>query len=81
MNQDKKLIQIFPTLRGRELLLEDMDLPVSVYNGLKRREINTLDQLLELTTEDLPGCFLHRKEESCNVLLDKLERMATGEIE
>lgn len=81
MNQDKKLIDIFPALRGRELWLEDMDLPVSVYNGLKRRKIHTLAQLLELTTEDLLGCFLHRKEASCDVLLDKLERMATGEME
>lgn len=81
MNQDEKLMDIFPALRGRELLLEDMDLPVSVYNSLKRCKINTLAQLLELAAKDLPGCFLNRKEASCDVLLDKLGRMATGEIE
>ena len=81
MNQDEKLMDIFPALRGRELLLEDMDLPVSVYNSLKRRKINTLAQLLELAAKDLSGCFLNRKEASCDVLLDKLGRMATGEIE
>ena len=81
MNQDEKLMDLFPALRGREMLLEDMDLPVSIYNSLKRHKMNTLAQVLELTVKDLPGCFLNRKEASCDVLLDKLGRMATGEIE
>ncbi len=81
MNRDEKLIHTFPTLRGRELLLEDMDLPVSVYNSLKRHKIRTLAQLLELTADDLLGCFLSRKEASCDVLLDKLGHMTAGEIE
>ena len=80
MNQDEKLKDRFPALRGRELLLEDMDLPVSIYNSLKRHKINTLAQLLELTVQELPGCFFNRKEASCDLLLDKLERMATGKI-
>lgn len=80
MKQDEKLMHTFPALRGKELLLEDMDLPVSIYNSLKRRKIDTLAQLLELTARELPSCFFNRKAASCAVLLEQLGRMAANEI-
>ena len=61
MNEDGKLIRIFPALSGRNLTVEDMDLEVAVRNALKRNGIHTLDQLLHLSHPELVQIFLNRK--------------------
>ena len=81
MNLNEPFIRTFPALEGRKMDLEDMDLPVSIYNSLKRGGIHTLVQLLELTPEELSGHFGKRKDTSCAVVQDKLERLAAGDIE
>ena len=81
MNLNETFIHAFPALEGREMDLEDMDLPVSIYNSLKRGGIHTLAQLLELTPRELSDHFWHRKDTSCAVVQDKLERLAAGDIE
>lgn len=81
MNLNETLIHMFPALKGREMDLEDMDLPVSIYNSLKRGGIHTLAQLLELSSEELSDYFWNRKDASCAVVQDKLERLVAGDIE
>lgn len=81
MNLNETFIHTFPALEGREMDLEDMDLPVSIYNSLKRSGVHTLAQLLELTPGELSDRFWHRKAASCAVVQDKLERLAAGNIE
>ena len=81
MNLNEPFIRTFPALEGRKMDLEDMDLPVSIYNSLKRGRIHTLVQLLELTPEELSGHFGKRKDTSYAVVQDKLERLAAGDIE
>ena len=81
MNPNETLLHAYPALAGREMDLEDMDLPVSIYNGLKRRGIYTLAQLLALTPGELPDCFWKRKEASCAVVQDKLAGLAAEDGE
>lgn len=81
MNPNETLLHAYPALAGREMDLEDMDLPVSIYNGLKRRGIHTLAQLLALTPGELSGCFWKRKEASCAVVQDKLAGLAAEDGE
>lgn len=61
MNEDRKLIRIFPALSGRNLTVEDMDLEVAVRNALKRSGIHTLDQLLQLSHPELVRIFPNRE--------------------
>ena len=61
MNEDGKLIRIFPALSGRNLTVEDMDLEVAVRNALKRNGIHTLDQLLHLSHPELVRIFPNRE--------------------
>lgn len=81
MNRNETFIHAFPGLKGREMDLEDMDLPVSIYNSLKRGGIHTLSQLLELTPGELSDHFWNRKDASCAVVQDKLERLASEDVE
>lgn len=80
MNLNEPFIHAFPALEGRDLSLEDMDLPVSIYNSLKRGGIHTLAQLLKLTPKELSDHFWKRKDTSCAVVQDMLERLAAGDI-
>lgn len=61
MDEDGKLIRIFPALNRRNLTVEDMDLEVAVRNALKRSGIHTLAQLLELSHLELIQIFPNRK--------------------
>lgn len=61
MNEDGKLIRIFPALNGRNLTVEDMDLEVAVRNALKRSGIHTVDRLLQLNHSELAQIFPNRK--------------------
>lgn len=61
MNEDGKLIRIFPALSGRNLTVEDMDLEVAVRNALERSGIHTLDRLLQLSHPELVQIFPNRK--------------------
>lgn len=85
MNEDGKLIRIFPALSGRNLTVEDMDLEVAVRNALKRGGIHTLDQLLQLSYPELVRIFPNRELSSyedvihCLVcLLEETEKMGTS---
>ena len=85
MNEDGKLIRIFPTLSERNLTVEDMDLEVAVRNALKRSGIHTLDQLLQLSHPELVQIFPNRELPSyedvihCLVCLsEKTEKMGTS---
>ena len=85
MNEDGKLIRIFPALSGRNLTVEDMDLEVAVRNALKRSGIHTLDQLLQLSHPELIRIFPNRELPSyedvihCLVcLLEETEKMCTS---
>lgn len=53
VNQHTKLGEIYNNLSGVNMTVEDMDLPVSVYNYLKRGGINQLTQLLLMCEADL----------------------------
>ncbi len=55
-----KLMNLFPALSGRKLLVEDIDLEVSVRNALKWRGIHTVDQLLQLSHAELVQAFPNR---------------------
>lgn len=48
-----KFSTIFKNLNGFELHMEDMELPVRFYNFMKRNGINTLEQLLSMSEDDL----------------------------
>ncbi len=85
MNEDGKLIRIFPALSGRDLTVEDMDLEVAVRNALKRSGIHTLDQLLQLSHPELVRIFPNRELSSyedvihCLVCLsEETEKMGTS---
>lgn len=53
--------EVYKNLSGLNLTVEDMDLPVSVYNYLKRGGINHLQQILLMSETDLMQLrFAHR---------------------
>lgn len=53
INQNTQLGERYKNLCGVSQTVEDMDLPVSVYNHLKRGGVNYLEQLLLLNEADL----------------------------
>lgn len=53
INQHTKLGEVYKNLIGVNLTIEDMDLPVSVYNYLKRGGIDHLQQILLMSEADL----------------------------
>jgi len=55
-----KLVDLFPSLSGRRLTVEDMDLEVAVRNALKRRGVHTVGQLLQLSHTELVRFFPNR---------------------
>ena len=61
MNENGKLIRIFPALSERNLTVEAMDLEVAVRNALKRSGIHALDQLLQLSHPELVQIFPNQK--------------------
>lgn len=52
-DENTRLGEIYKFPEGFHLTLEDMDLPVSVYNCLKRSGIHHLQQILQMSETDL----------------------------
>lgn len=72
MNGEGQLIRIFPTLNGRNLTVDDIDLEIAVRNALKRNGIHTLDQLLRLSHPELIQIFPNRKLRSYEDVIHRL---------
>ena len=72
MNEEGKLIRIFPALSGRDLTVEDMDLDIAVRNALKRSGLHTLAQLLQLSHPELLAVFPNRKLRSYEEVIHRL---------
>ena len=53
LDYDMKLGDAFPNLKDIKLDVEEFDLPVRVYNTLKRCEINTLQTLLKYSCNEI----------------------------
>lgn len=75
-----KLGEIYKNLCGVHLTVEDMDLPVRVYNYLKRAGVNTLQQILLMSEDDLINAGIQMKfsqaPRSCAYILFKLEELS-----
>ena len=53
LDYDMKLRDAFPNLQGVELNIEEFDLPVRIYNTLKRCKINSLQELLSYSCNEI----------------------------
>lgn len=75
-----KLGEIYKNLCGINLTVEDMDLPVRIYNYLKRCNINNLQQILLMSEDDLINAGKHlrpnRVPKSCAYIIFKLEELS-----
>ena len=48
-----KYLELYPSLNGLDLAVEELDLPVPVYNFLNRNGIHTVQSLLDVSEDDL----------------------------
>ncbi len=68
-----KFGDLFSTLEGIDLPIEEFDLPVSCYNFLKQREIYNLKQLLSMSADDIMRtCTSNQQRECCYGVIGKL---------
>lgn len=75
-----KLGEVYKNLCGVNLTIEDMDLPVRVYNYLKRTGVKNLQQILLMSKEDFinagKSIGFGRAHESYAYIIFKLEELS-----
>jgi len=80
-----KFGDIFKSLAGLNMDIEELDLPVRVYNLLKRNDIHTLEQLLTKSENELKRIAQIRPrpgymDDIQYILIPKLEELAESQI-
>ena len=58
-NNETKYREIYPSLNESDLAVEELDLPVPIYNFLKRNGINNVQRLLDMSENDLMNMKTH----------------------
>lgn len=73
-----KIGEIWPLLKDIDMETEELDLPVRVYNFLKRGEIHTLQQLLERSSDGLfeIKCFEKHRKGIISYVMDMLKSLS-----
>ena len=61
---EAKYRELYPSLNDIDLAVEELDLPVSVYNFLKRNSINNVQLLLDMSENDLISIRTHSGRQS-----------------
>ena len=84
MSSDRKFKEIFKTLAGLNMDVEELDLPVRVYNLLKRNDIHTLEHLLLKSENELRQVAQIRPRPGLigdiqHILMPKLEELAKSQ--
>lgn len=74
-----KLMNLFPALSGRKLMVKNMDLEVSVRNALEWRGIHTVDQLLQLSHAELVRIFPNRNLRGYEDVIHCLVRLSENQ--
>lgn len=70
-----RLSSLFDALEGIDLPIEYFDLPVRIYNSLKRSGLHDLQQLLAMSYDDLISILWgneKRRYKLCEYIIDKL---------
>ena len=84
MSSDCKFGDVFKSLAGFNIDIEELDLPVRVYNLLKRNEIHTLEHLLLKSEDDIKQIAQIRPRPGYigdiqHILIPKLEELAMSQ--
>lgn len=75
-DKETKLREVYKNLCGVTLTVEDMDLPVSVYNYLKRAGINKLEQILLMSENELINMGKIDVPRNCGYIIFKLKELS-----
>ena len=57
-----KYREIYPSLQGFDLSAEEFDMPIHVYNFLKRNGIHNVQLLLEMSDDGLMDILVHKEK-------------------
>lgn len=77
-NNETKYREIYPSLNEMDLAVEELDLPVSVYNFLKRNGIRNVQLLLDMSENDLMSFSTPsgRQAKFVENIVDKLNQLS-----
>lgn len=82
-NHQARLCSLFNALEGIDLPIEDFDLPVRIYNSMKRSGIHNLQQLLAMSYDNIMSTLYgnaNRRSETCDYIIYTLNNFNTNGI-
>ena len=80
-NSDAKYREIYLSLNGLDATVEELDLPVPVYNFLKRNGIHNVQLLLEMSEDDLMNIktLSGRQAKFVEIIVYKLNQLSESQ--